>query len=101
VERAGHGQEALDRLQAQPQGYDVVLMDIQMPVMDGLSATRAIRASAEFAALPVVALSAGVLPEEREAALAAGVNDFLPKPLEIERMVAVLRPFLGAAPAAG
>ena len=91
---AKDGQEALDRLLEQPRGFDVVLMDIQMPIMDGLTATRHIRMTPALAELPVVALSAGVLKEEREAALEAGVNGFLPKPLELERLVEVLRPLL-------
>ena len=77
-------------LQANPQGFDVVLMDIQMPVMDGLTATRAIRANAALAELPVIALTAGVLPTERDKAKAAGVDDFLAKPLDPKRMIAVL-----------
>jgi CheY-like chemotaxis protein len=65
-------------------------MDIQMPVMDGISATREIRRDPELAQLPVIALTAGVLPEEREAALGAGMNDFLGKPLSLEQMQSVL-----------
>ncbi|MFM8442399.1 MAG: PAS domain S-box protein [Methylococcus sp.] len=93
TEDASDGQEALDRLREQPGGVDVILMDIQMPVMDGLSATRHIRQDPALAGLPVIAVSAGVLAEEREAALAAGVNDFLTKPLDLARMVAVLSPY--------
>jgi CheY-like chemotaxis protein len=94
VELAADGQQALQTLTAHPRGFDVVLMDIQMPVMDGLTATRAIRANAALATLPVIALTAGVLAEERDATLAAGVNDFLAKPLDIEAMVAKLRLYL-------
>ncbi len=92
------GQQAVQTLAANPRGFDAVLMDVQMPVMDGLTATRAIRADAALAGLPIIALTAGVMAEEREAALAAGVNDFLPKPLELERMVAMLRPLRAAPP---
>ena len=90
---AGDGQQALEILRAQPGAFDVVLMDVRMPVMDGLTATRAIRADEQLKELPAVALTAGVLPEEREAALSAGMNDFLDKPLKIEQMVKVLMPF--------
>ncbi|RQW78446.1 MAG: response regulator, partial [Methylococcus sp.] len=90
VTLAKDGQDALDRLRNQPHGFDVVLMDIQMPVMDGISATREIRRDPELAHFPVIALTAGVLPEEREAALGAGMNDFLGKPLNLEQMQAVL-----------
>ena len=90
AETAGNGQQALDRLRAGPNDFDAVLMDIQMPVMDGLSATREIRRDPALRHLPVIALSAGVLAEEREAALAAGVSDFLGKPLKLENLQAVL-----------
>jgi len=65
-------------------------MDIQMPVLDGLGATREIRADAQLANLPVIALTAGVLTKEREAAIAAGMNDFLAKPVDLETMIQTL-----------
>jgi CheY-like chemotaxis protein len=86
-----NGQTALARLRAEPKGFDIVLMDVQMPVMDGLEATRRIRKDLGLTALPVIALSAGVLGEERERVLAAGMNDFLPKPYEIGQMVTTIR----------
>ncbi|MBF0406912.1 MAG: PAS domain S-box protein [Candidatus Riflebacteria bacterium] len=90
---AADGQQALQILRSGPDRFDVVLMDVQMPVMDGLTATREIRrdTNEDIAKIPVIALTAGVLEEERKAALAAGVNDFLPKPLEMERLVEVLK----------
>jgi CheY-like chemotaxis protein len=90
---AADGQQALQILKAQPHAFDVVLMDIQMPVMDGLTATREIRQDPALARLPVIALTAGVLPEERQAALDAGVNDFLAKPLDLQTMTALLAPY--------
>jgi CheY-like chemotaxis protein len=93
VTLAADGQQALQLLRTASQPFDVVLMDVQMPVMDGLNATREIRQDPGLAGLPVVALSAGVLPEEREAALSAGMNDFLAKPLDPRRLAAVLQPF--------
>ena len=90
VTLAADGQQALQILKAQPRNFDVVLMDIQMPVMDGLTATRAIRAEPELSGLPVFALTAGVLAEEREAANAAGVNGFFAKPLDTGQMTTVL-----------
>ena len=91
---ANDGEQALSRLREKPQGYDVVLMDIQMPVMDGLTALRAIRADPVLAGLPVLALSAGVLEEERESALAAGMDDFVTKPLNLRQLCATLARFL-------
>ncbi len=91
---AADGQQALQILEANPRGVDCVLMDIQMPVMDGLTATRRIRAQPELRHLPVIALTAGVMAEERDRAEAAGVDDFLAKPLVLETLVAMLRPYL-------
>ena len=94
VTLANDGEQALNRLREQPDGYDVVLMDIQMPVMDGLTAARAIRADPALASLPVLALSAGVLEEERESALAAGMNDFITKPLDLQQLNVLLARFM-------
>jgi len=90
------GQQAVQTLSADPNEWDVVLMDIQMPVMDGLAATRALRENPVTAGIPVIALTAGALPEERDAALAAGMNAFLTKPLNMEQLLVVLQPYLRA-----
>jgi len=87
---AANGREALDVLRAAPDRFDAVLMDIQMPVMDGLNATRAIRDELGLKTLPVIALTAGVLAEEQDAARAAGMNGILPKPMDLQRMVTLL-----------
>ncbi|QBY49751.1 response regulator [Cupriavidus oxalaticus] len=76
---AGNGRAALERLATH--AYDLVLMDMQMPVMDGVEATRRIRADARLAALPVVAMTANALPEDRERCLAAGMDDHIAKPI--------------------
>ncbi len=89
VDTAGNGREALDALDNRH--YDLVLMDVQMPVMDGLEATRAIRRRPEWKTLPVLAMTASVLPEDRECCLAAGMNDFVAKPIDMETLYAVLR----------
>ena len=80
--------------------YDLLLMDVQMPVMDGLEAARRIRAAeAECGAKParILALTANAYPEDREAALSAGMDGFLVKPLDAER----LREAIAAAPGRG
>jgi two-component system, sensor histidine kinase and response regulator len=102
VETADDGQQALDRLARDP-GFDLVFMDMQMPVLDGLEATRRIRAQARWATLPVVAMTANAMAQDRERCLEAGMNDFVAKPIEPDQIDAVLRRWLpqqvGAAPA--
>lgn len=107
---ASHGAEALRLLQLPtPAGnppFDLILMDIQMPVMDGLSTTRAIRAlpNSNVARLPIVAMTAHAMSGDREKSLAAGMNDHLTKPLsfdELERTLTRWRPPTGTPHAAG
>lgn len=83
------GQQAVDHLRQQPQTYDLVLMDVQMPVMDGFTATRQIREQLGLK-LPVIALTAGVMASERDSCLASGMNDFIAKPTDIKQMMAVI-----------
>jgi CheY-like chemotaxis protein/HPt (histidine-containing phosphotransfer) domain-containing protein len=85
------GPEALNRLRQEPQRYDAILMDIQMPGMDGLETIRAIRQELGLIHLPILALSAAVLPEQSRAALEAGANEFVPKPIEVAALVAALQ----------
>jgi CheY-like chemotaxis protein len=85
---AGNGQEALDRLRAAQ--FDCVLMDVQMPVMDGFETTRAIRASPELADTCVIAMTANAGSEDRELCRQAGMDDFLAKPVRLERFFEVL-----------
>jgi len=90
VSQAADGQQALSRLRANPKGYDAVLMDVQMPVMDGLTATRIIHQELGLKALPIIALTAGALNKEVEAARRAGVHDVLTKPLDLDLLVTSL-----------
>jgi len=86
-----NGQEALDALTAGPGEYDVILMDMQMPVLDGISATVAIRAlTGQAGKLPVIALTADAMNGVREQALAAGMNDYLSKPIDVRALGAAL-----------
>jgi len=91
VEVAENGAIALERLKAVADGhYDLVLMDMQMPVMDGVTATQEIRKLARFAPLPIVAMTANVMSAERQRCLDAGMNDHLPKPIEPDLLFAAL-----------
>ncbi len=85
---ANNGQEALDMLEQQE--FDAVLMDVHMPVMDGMEATRNIRNYPKYAHLPVIALTAGVMQEEQESYMACGMNAFLPKPVNPEDLIKLL-----------
>jgi two-component system sensor histidine kinase/response regulator len=96
---ANNGKEAVDLLLAH--GFDCVLMDVQMPVMDGLQATRAIRAHPQTASTPVVAMTANAQDEDRARCLAAGMNDFLTKPVEPAQLYATLARWLRPQPAPG
>ncbi|MBC9250944.1 hypothetical protein A9179_11705 [Pseudomonas alcaligenes] len=93
LEITDNGQQAVDRLRADPQRYQLVLMDVHMPVMDGLTATRVIRHELQLR-LPILAISAGVLSYEREQCTSAGMDDFLAKPIDCELMLATIRQHL-------
>ncbi|WP_079433774.1 PAS domain S-box protein [Zoogloea sp. LCSB751] len=95
------GHTAIEKLTAAPCDFDLVLMDVQMPELNGIDATRAIRGEATLANLPIVALTAGALPSQRERAMQAGMNDFLAKPFEIDTLVATARRWAGQAIRAG
>lgn len=86
-----NGAQAVEFLRGAEAGsIDVVLMDIQMPVMDGLEATKYIRRELKITQLPIIALTAGALAEERQRCLDVGMNGFIPKPLDIERLVVLI-----------
>jgi CheY-like chemotaxis protein len=91
VEVARNGVEALRKLEENPDGIDLVLMDIMMPEMDGLTATREIRKNPRWQKLPVIAVTAKAMKEDQEKALAAGANDYLAKPIELERLFSLMR----------
>ncbi|MEQ8263913.1 PAS domain S-box protein [Pseudohaliea sp.] len=85
---AVNGQEALEQVAARP--FDAVLMDCQMPVMDGYEAVEALRRDGRFKTLPVIAMTAEVMAGDRERVLAAGMNDYVPKPVDLEELLDTL-----------
>ncbi len=90
VTLAGDGKEAVDALLADPGRIDLILMDVQMPVMDGYAATRLIRAHPLLAAVPVIALTAGAFDAQADAAREAGMNGFIAKPFDVNDTVAMI-----------
>ncbi|NIC40206.1 response regulator [Aquabacterium sp. A08] len=94
VDLAGDGQQALDRLaKVGPRHYHLVLMDLQMPVMDGYTAVQRLRAQPRFDTLPIVAMTAHALTEEVERCAALGMNEHLTKPIDPQRLYATLARF--------
>jgi len=89
VEVASNGEIALDLLRDDPQRFDAVLMDLQMPVMDGYRATESIRAMG-LRSLPIIAMTANVMPEDRQRAIEAGVDAHIAKPIDVDEMIATL-----------
>ncbi|BAE52950.1 response regulator [Paramagnetospirillum magneticum] len=97
VEVAENGKIAVDMVMAAP--YDMVLMDMQMPVMDGVAATREIRRLG-FGDLPVIAMTANAMQADRDRCAAAGMNDYLTKPIDPDELFACLLKWRGVAPTA-
>ena len=94
---AENGEKALRLLQDHPD-TDAVLMDVMMPVMDGFTATQCIRARPEFRELPIIALTARAMKEDKQRCLAAGMNDYLAKPLDVDLLLLRLHEWLAGGP---
>ena len=90
-DRANNGKVAVEMVEAN--NYDLVLMDIKMPIMDGLEATKAIKE--KFPDLPIVALTANAFDSDRQLALEAGCNDFISKPVSSDLCLQTIKQFVG------
>ncbi|WP_263146733.1 response regulator [Pseudomonas sp. RIT-PI-AD] len=93
VETARNGQEAIDKLN-EAERIDLVLMDIMMPVMDGYEAMRRIRQNPRWKELPIIAVTAKAMKDDQELCMQAGANDYLAKPIDIERLCSLIRVWL-------
>ncbi|MGH7018753.1 MAG: response regulator, partial [Brevundimonas sp.] len=95
IEIARNGKEALEALERSGEdpsrAIDLVLMDVMMPVMDGLAATRALRKDPRWKGLPVLMLTAKAMPDDQERCMAAGANDYMAKPLDVDKLLSLVR----------
>jgi len=98
VELADNGERGVAAVEAAGTPFDAVLMDLQMPVMDGFTATARLRADPRFARLPIIAMTANALAADRAACLQAGMNDHVGKPFELSDLIATLLRHTGRAP---
>jgi len=89
VVTAHDGLEAIEK--AEEINPDIILMDIQMPAMDGLEATRRLKRNPRFASTPVIALTALTMPGDRERCLAAGANEYMSKPVSLKKLIMTIR----------
>ncbi|MBV7271753.1 response regulator [Clostridium sp. PL3] len=92
VDIANNGKEALKAITAS--NYDIILMDIQMPIMDGYEATRIIRKDSKFAQLPIIAMTANAMEGTKEDCLKAGMNDYISKPIDIDQLFLILNSWI-------
>ena len=93
IEIANNGQEALDILKRNDQ-IDLVLMDIMMPVMDGYEAIEKIRANKKFTNIPIIAVTAKAMKGDREKTIAVGANDYISKPIDVDKLISLMRVWL-------
>jgi CheY-like chemotaxis protein len=93
VRFAENGRDAIDSLDADPD-VDLVLMDVMMPELDGHETTRALRADARFAELPIISLTAKAMKGDREKSIASGASDYITKPVDVEQLISLMRVWL-------
>jgi signal transduction histidine kinase/DNA-binding response OmpR family regulator len=100
IDVANHGREALNKLDASDAAYNLILMDVQMPVLDGLEATRSIRRDPRWDAIPIIAMTAHAMNGDRERCLQAGMDAYISKPVQPAHLVSTIEKHL-AAPVSG
>ncbi|HAF92744.1 MAG TPA: two-component system sensor histidine kinase/response regulator, partial [Pseudomonas sp.] len=93
IHLANNGREALEALDESPD-FDIVLMDIMMPEMDGFAATEEIRKDPRLAKLPIIAVTAKAMKDDQDRCLRAGANDYLAKPIDLDRLFSLIRVWL-------
>src|SRR5436190_5889901 len=98
IDVANNGQEALDKLKSAAEPYNLILMDVQMPVLDGLETTRAIRRNPGWNYLPIIAMTAHAMIGDRERCLEAGMNGYISKPVQQAGLISVIEQFLASGP---
>ena len=93
IDCAENGEQAVAMFQQEPEKYDLIFMDIQMPVMDGYDATRKIRGlgTPQAKQIPIIAMTANVFKEDVERCLAAGMNAHIGKPIDFDEMIRILK----------
>jgi CheY-like chemotaxis protein len=96
IEIATNGREAIEKLESAT-GIELVLMDVMMPEMDGIEATRRIRQQSKWANLPIIAVTAKAMQGDREQCLAAGANDYISKPVDIDKLLSLIKVWLHSA----
>ncbi|HEY6343034.1 MAG TPA: ATP-binding protein [Bryobacteraceae bacterium] len=96
IDIANHGREAIDKLESAETPYDVVLMDVQMPVLDGLEATRILRGNPKWDGLPIIAMTAHAMTGDRERCLAAGMSAYISKPIQPANLISMVDQYLTA-----
>ncbi|MFI5234771.1 MAG: response regulator [Gemmatimonadales bacterium] len=96
VEMAVDGAQGVEM--ARQGAYDIILMDMSLPIVDGWEATRLIRAADGLGAIPIIALTAHAMAGDRDKAMAAGCSDYDTKPVEIDRLLAKMAALLGGTP---
>ena len=96
IDVANNGQEALDKLERATEPYNVILMDVQMPVLDGLETTKAIRRNNAWDNLPIIAMTAHAMIGDRERCLQAGMNAYVSKPVQQAGLIAVIEQYLAS-----